>query len=184
MEVPSVQPSSRFLLVNTSSPLPGLHPRWADPMHTPIPTYTPLSPPLRVLRACAAAPNFGLAAAAPTQAGSPWVGSPHLSEIVTVGTQKTKMMNREGVRHRQGNPSTHLMMTTTKMTRGLHIPPAGHPCPTHFPTLIFAQTVTATATHTHVLPNTYRALYPCSLYHRPRTTRKTKRGHIPHSLRG
>lgn len=182
-EVPSVQPSSRFLLVNTSSPLLGLHLRWADPMHIPTLTYILSSPPQRVLRACAAAQNFGLAAAAPSQAGSPWV-SPHLSEIVTAGTQKTMMTSREGARHRRGNPSTHLMMTTTKTTRGPHIPPAGHPCPTHFPTLIFAQTVMATATHTHVLPKTYRALYPCNLYHRLRKTHKTKRALIPRSSRG
>lgn len=183
MEVPSVQPSSRFLLVNTSSPLPGLHPRWADPIHIPTLIYILSSPPPRVLRACAAAQNFGLVAAAPSQVGSQWVVSPHLSEIVTADTQKTTMTSREVARHQRGNPSTHLTMTMTKTTRGLHTPPAGHPCPIHFPTPIFAQTVMATATHTHVLPNTCRALYPCNLYHRLRKTHKTKKGLIPRSSR-
>lgn len=182
-EVPLVQPSSPFPLVNTSNPLPGLHSRWADPMHTPTPTYTPSCPPLRVSRACAAGQNFGLAAAAPIQAGSPWAITPHLPEIVTADTQKTTTTSQEGARHRRENPSTHLMMTTTKMTQGLRIPLAGHPCPTHFPILIFALTVMATTTHMHVLPSTYRALYPCSLHRRLRRTYKMKRARIPRSSR-
>ncbi|KAG1843808.1 hypothetical protein DFJ58DRAFT_731476 [Suillus subalutaceus] len=46
------------------------------------------------------------------------------------------------------------------MTRSLRIPPAGHPCPTHFLTLIFTLTAIATVTHTHVPPQHVQSSIP------------------------
>jgi hypothetical protein len=174
MEVPSVQHSSLSPRVSTSSPHPGLRPRKiSGPIRIPTPTCT-LSPPRRASRACAVGPNFGLAAAAQTQAGSPWaICLPHLAEIVTVGTPRTTRTSQEGGLHLLVNHSTRLTMTTTMTTRDLHIPPAGPLYRTRFPT--FIPVLTLTVTRVHVLRSRCRALFMRSPCHRPRTTRRTKK---------